>query len=243
MPPISYRCPSCGKETEYREELEGLCVACFRKKHQINISGPIRLTIKICPICYRIFFGSSWRKPSIHLISQIISKEIKKNKPLRNYEISLPEDFNARELIEDLLSENSIIINVNLEKKSVSIQSVQILITPKKQVCPICMKKLTGSYYEFVIHVRFPRKEKKRFFDIIDQVIRRFSRGIPLDEVIDIKRLSSGLDIRISSRDLGRRLLVLLENVLNTKSREYVERRFDSSLKKSILVHKAMIEI
>jgi len=64
-----------------------------------------------------------------------------------------------------------------------------------------------------------------------------------MEDFIDIQKISGGLDIKVSSGSLGRKIVNMLTQALNTEAREYTERKYDTILKKQILIHKVMIEI
>lgn len=240
---MHYHCPICGKETEYNVELEGLCENCYRNKYKVKISVPFKIEIKICPLCGRIRYGKDWVRPSIEKFQRIIISSLKKRKELSGYDISIALPEKRISLSDMLLSDSQLIIPIRLIRETILIQELPLIVNSKKQVCPLCMKKQTGSLFAYVIHIRFPKKQANTHLRRIDKVLRKISKYVTMEDFIDIQKISGGLDIKVSSGSLGRKIVNMLTQALNTEAREYTERKYDTILKKQILIHKVMIEI
>ena len=239
---MSYFCPSCGNPTEYRSELEGLCENCYRKKYTLVIKAPPRLSLKICPFCRKIQFGKTWIKPNLKNFHMVILSRIKKLKLFKSYDVKTYFEANVQEIIDNLLAGEQLIISLSVYKAGIKIQDLPIRVSAQKQICPLCMKKLTGSYYEYVIHIRFSRKKNKEFVTKVINIISNVVKSYPTSDIVDIKKISRGLDIRTSSQNIGRRIVQALSNLLGAEPRQYSERKYDQTLGKHVTVRKVMIE-
>lgn len=240
---MKYQCPICGKSTDYKEELEGLCIECYRKKYQLVIRSPIRISIKGCPICGRVHYGKTWLQSNRRNLILVLLHQLKTLKNFRGYDLKIRFHNSATEFIENLFTENEESIIVELYRGSLKLQEIRTLVNIQKQVCPICMRKQTGAYFEYVIHVRFPRKKIREYLEKTQRIINIVLKSASPEDVVDVKKVPSGLDIRVSSRSLGRKLINALMNSLTAEYREYTERKFDPVLNKQVTIHKAIIEV
>jgi len=243
---MSYRCPRCGRETVYSEELEGLCEDCFREKYKIHNLDKLRVNIKICPICGRVKFGDKWIRSNKKNLKQLILSQVKKKKDIRGYNVIIELNQTGDETplpLNQLLSDNFMIIPATLYKKKIMIQAVMIEIKITKQICPLCHKKASGKYYEYIIHVRFTGGRTKEKETKVREIIKSVLSHAKPDVFIDVKKIRKGIDIKISDRKIGDRLLHRIIDTFNTDAREYSERRFEASLNKHIVIKKAMVDI
>lgn len=241
---MSYHCPKCGRETIYSEELEGLCEDCFREKYRIRNLSMLRIDIKVCPICGRIKMGDKWVRSSTKNFKQLILSQIKKKRIIRGYNVALElnqlENASSRN---QLLSDNYMVIPITLYRGEIVIQTLALEIKINKQICPLCRKKASGKYFEYVIHIRFTKGKVKEKEAKIRELIKGILFYAGPDTFIDTKKIHRGIDIRISNRKIGDKLLHRIMEIFNTDARVYSERKFETSLNKHIIIKKAMINI
>ncbi len=241
---MPYRCPRCGRETDYREELKGLCENCFREKYALPKLTKLKADIKICPVCGSVKLGNKWIKGNSNNISKVILSQIRRSKVIRGYDLRLELDqFTPTRMSEQLLLDSSATIPAELYKAGIKIRDISIELRVIKQVCPTCQKKAMGSYYEYVIHIRFSGKGYRNNLAKVNKLINQIASHMKSNVFIDVKKIKRGLDIRISDRETGRRLLNKLIRMFNTEARQYFKKKYDPSLNKNILIRKAMIEI
>ena len=242
---MPYYCPRCGKETVYSEELEGLCEDCFREKYKIPSLNKLDVDIKLCPICGRVKFGNKWVRGNIVNLKHVALSQLKKKKILRGYDvrIDLRNIGDNEPLLSQLLSDNYIVIPAEIYKRDIMIQTVTLEIKINKQVCPTCRKKATGNYYEYVIHVRFTGGKAREKEVKVRNIISRVLSYAKPDVFIDVRKIHRGMDIRVSDRRIGDKLLHRIIDAFNTDARQYSERRFESTLNRYIVVRKATVNI
>lgn len=241
---MNYHCPKCGRETVYRKELEGLCEECFRKKYTLVNLAKINIITKMCPICGRIRFGNKWVKNNPINLKRFILSQLKKLKNIRGYEtrFEISKDM-INNIADSILSSSPIVIPIKLYKENIEIQDAYVELKIQKQVCPLCHKKTSGTYYEYIIHIRFRGKAAREKEVRIQKIIKQILSRAPGDVFIDIKKIRRGMDIRVSDRSYGEKLLNKITSNFNTEARQYAERKYESNLNKNIIVKKAMIEI
>jgi len=238
---MDYRCPVCGKPIEYRQELHGLCEDCYSKIYSQKITfrkKELIVTIIYCPLCGRIKFGKNWYKPNGDILMRVIKQQLKRDKNLRGFEYSI--NFTGSDF-RNLIAENKIEKTLELFKNGVKMREFDFEIRLQKKICPLCMRKREGHYFEYVIHVRFQKKNRHLMQTLVNRInkIAEESRSF---ETVDIKKTSQGLDIRVSSRKLGEKISDMISSQAVFKH-EFYEKRYDKGLQKQINVKKVLIEI
>ncbi|MHA1615900.1 MAG: NMD3-related protein [Candidatus Njordarchaeales archaeon] len=240
---MSYRCPLCGKKTQYRTELHGLCEDCYAKIHGTRIREEPKVTVTICNLCQRIKFGNSWIKPTQENLKTVVRSSLKKMKPYkdRKYDFHFAEI--SRELLREAFEEGEIVIPFQLLLNNMVIKETQVTVNFAKAICPLCMKKKMGSYFEYVIHVRFSGSKMRDYINEINKVLNIALSHADPSVFIDVRKVSKGLDIRVSDRRIGRLITQQLRNRLMAEVHEYSERRFDATLKKQVIIKKVTLEV
>ena len=240
---MSYHCPLCGKPTEYKEELHGLCEECYAKIHSSRITGEPRVSITVCNICGRIKFGNSWIRLSVENFKKILSSAVKKLKLFKKAKFEIVISDLSKDLLMQGIEEGELQIPIRLVSNDVPIKDINITTNFTKTICPLCMKKRTGSYFEYVIHVRFSRKKSKNYVTEVQRIIDNVLRFADPSTFVDVKKIAKGLDIRVSDRRTGRIIAQRIKMRFLAESYEYLERRYDATLKKLITIRKVTLEI
>jgi len=195
--------------------------------------------LTFCPLCGRINHGKNWLKPAVSTVRTVMLSGLKKKKNLRGYNIAISSsDINLSEL----LTAEETILSISISKKGIKIQEIDLIVVPQKHICPLCMRKRMGLYFEYVIHVRFSKGRLRDNIARVQKIINNVMQRAFANEFVDVKKVPNGLDIRVSDKRLGRILVRHLSMRLPAEFREYVDKRFDRALNKQIIVHKVMME-
>jgi len=229
-----YRCPICGKPTEYKEELGGLCEECYKKKiRPKTYEIKTHEKILVCRDCFAIRIGNEWVQPKPKYLKSILSRIAKKT--FKGYTPKITKEI-AEAIIPLLSSEGEIRIPITLVKENIELGNYTMIVKVKHTTCPICVAKKTGGYWTFIAHIRAisarGRKSMKQIEHWIYEIIPD----------ADVKRLKNGFDIRSSDSRAGARFVNKMQE-LGALVKKYVQRKKIMKGKHEVVINKFLIQI
>jgi len=224
----SYRCPKCGQETQYKAELNGLCINCYieLKKDFLNILNLDKTPIKRCKYCKKIFLGNNWIKSTnsnlAKAITTIIKDKLKRSiPPMISFKIEVlsPEEF--------ILSLRDEVAGIDIGSRTFSIQY-------KEQICQHCMMKFSGNLYDCIIRVRGAKRQIPNLEQKLNNILRRNLDEI---ELIGIKKMKGGnWDLFFANKRDCDHIAKILASSLKMEIKKFSSTRYFKGIKKSIVI-------
>jgi len=229
-----YRCPKCGSKTTYVLERHGLCEKCYieSKRSSLDKLNLNDVQIKKCNICGRLFFGTSWIKSTkynlVKIIMSILKGKIKKN------------IFQTMLFKIEIISPNEFKLNIIDKATGLNIGNKVFNVTYKNQICPQCMMKYSGTFFECIIRIRGSKKHLPHIDEILHNIIRKHIDSV---ELIDIKKIKSGeWDLFFGNIQDCSSIAKLLANLLKMEVSKYRSQRYFKGIKKSIIITEYVIK-
>lgn len=243
---FGYKCPVCGKETQYIPKFQGLCLDCFIKTRlgeSLNGIESIKIDGKICPICGRISFNGSWYFLSKKLIEKRILGYLKDRVNLKSLgKISIEVVLNDDNIL-DIIETEEINGNFALRLEENILKQGIFTIKLKKKICPSCTSKAAGKYFESIIHIRLNVRTKDEL-RMKKKLIREIILSKVNDPFVNIKTLRNGFDVRLSDKVFESELLKLLsKNFTNIKINRYSTKKKTPDKKKIITINHLSITL
>lgn len=193
-------CVVCGKEgTAYR----GMCADCAAES--VRIEFPPKFEYSVCPKCsgYRVKGKWIYDHQENALLKQLLSAL---KKPDRSFSLDGPS---IRE-INDQVSELSVTAKsdegFSFERKS------DIIMRRTYESCPVC-DRISGSYYEAILQIRFEDQKNTELMDELLNSIRNVpDSNDPNQFISKFVKLPEGVDVYLGSRKLAEKMLKFLSS-------------------------------
>ncbi len=189
-------CPICGKSVSDREVvIEGLCLDCFIKN---RLNKPGKITIKMCPVCGRIYMYGVWLEFSEDLVKTRVLDKIEKwcEKEVGKYGLHCIVNYEGGGEAEVLFIK---------EDKSAS-RKISIEVEFEKQVCNDCIKR-AGGYYEAIIQFRSEDESLgKKLKKLIDKVLSELPYAVQ-DSILEVKEVKEGVDVKVMNQTAARSIV------------------------------------
>jgi len=192
-------CVECGREGPV---IEGLCVACFRKKNPI-VRPPDAIDAVKCVDCGRIETKGGWVRVDLETaIPTLLLDRIPRSPRATRItftHVSLPED------------ETNFRLSVKAAARVADVEiveSFQVRLRVKQGLCATCNRR-RSNYYEGIVQIRaaerpLTEEEERRLVAFVEEgVARRYRKGeeVFITKVEDVR---GGADVYLSSNRVAR---------------------------------------
>jgi len=207
---MSEFCPKCG--TEKGPFLDGFCVNCYLSEHRL-IALPGRLELQSCKKCGKIFVNRKWVSDTADNIAAfILSKAKWANIAKRTIDMEIKREDSGL----------TAVINVSGTLKGVKLSAqYKVFIVYKNRLCDSCLK-LSSSYYEAILQLRFPSdKKKSTVLPLIEHFMDALQSKDPLARIVRTAEMKTGIDLFIGSNKAAK--LAVKE----------LKKRFNASIKRT----------
>lgn len=195
-------CVECGKETE--DLVNGLCIECFLRDRQL-VSLPEHLNLQICSNCGRYPWHGSWIHADVQDMAVKLARE--NLKPIKEARVVATEgsayfqdDYNLCVTLKCRVAVS------DFETDAAATTVVRV----KNTVCQICSRRL-GNYYESILQIRAPGRERTLDPELQDEVLAKVERKVDAQGEFDanafitkMEIVPGGVDVYLSQIALGK---------------------------------------
>lgn len=193
-------CVVCGKEGA---TYKGMCADCAAES--IKIEFPSKFEYSICTKCggYRVNRKWIYENQKSALLKQMLSTV---RKPDRSFSLVDPE----LEDLSDQLSRFS--VTAESDEGFSFVRKSNIIMRRTYESCPVC-DRISGSYYEAILQIRFEDHQNRAMMDEIIQSISGIpDQNDPNQFISKFVQLPEGVDVYLGSRKLAEKMLKQLSS-------------------------------
>lgn len=234
MPELSYRCPKCGNLSKFSPQFEGLCENCFKLEEKEKLNS-FEIKSEICYNCGRVQMGGLW-------LGRIdLNRKLRKRIEDKTDNISVQFSL-SKEEYRQLIRKRTHSFTYKAEAKGISIGKGNFLLNLQPQLCQECSKKLSGNLNEAILHIRASGEVEAKIDRAIQEIRRIFAKE-GRGEYIDFKKVSKGIDVSLSSREISNKIEGVLRNLFSAEIESYSEKKRDETLGKTRTIKKVKLNL
>lgn len=234
MPELSYRCPKCGNPSTYSPKRRGLCETCFKLEQKEKLDS-FEIKSEICYNCGRVKIGDLW-------LERIdLNRKLRKRIEDKIAEVSVHFSLSKKEY-ERLIKKKVHSFTYKAEANGIPIGECNFLLTLQPQLCRECSKKLSGNLNEAVLRIRISGEVEAKLNRVLQEIRKIFAKE-GRGEYIDVKKVSQGIDIFLSSSEMSNKIEGVLRNLFSAEIESYSEKKKDETLGKTITTKKVRINL
>ncbi|MBN1159986.1 MAG: 60S ribosomal export protein NMD3 [Candidatus Diapherotrites archaeon] len=192
-------CPSCGVKEGEKEFIDGFCIDCYLKDHEL-FKIPEEIEIEICSNCQKFRFGKQWIDYTDENIEKLIVSKAESNMDIDDLKVGIyPEEKNVLVKLQIKGRKNEIPLTIRKE----------IYLKERKVNCPAC-SRLNGGYFEATLQIRFDKmqrdKERKALLQMHEILNSEREKGDHLAQVIKLEEKKDGFDVQLGSKKAARKI-------------------------------------
>lgn len=232
---LNYSCPKCGSICEYALDFNGLCKECFKAEQKKQLV-PIKLEGVGCYNCSQVKIDSLWRNRQEleHKVEKMIKNQI--NSDIKaQFSIRIREEDYRR-----FFRRNKVRVTYKAKFENIFVGESDLFLSIHPKLCPECRKKLSGNLNEAILWIR-PKTDVNETIQRILQEIEKIFYEEGRGEYINIKRMSKGIDIFLSSKIIAEKIIGVLRNNFSLQIQSYSTKKKDETLEKTRTVKKTKI--
>ncbi|HUV25219.1 MAG TPA: NMD3-related protein [Methanomassiliicoccales archaeon] len=209
-------CVECGKEGA---TYESLCAQCFLSRNRFTeIDEYIDLTR--CAHCLEFLIDGRWKRfQSIEDAAAEVA--------VRSINVRRGSEIKSVEVAVDPLDSSNFRVSIEMTLQMEDLIKTEHLVTTvrvKGASCPKC-SKIKGSYFESILQVRcrdrsLRREEKESILEQIEDMVERAASENRELFISKVEELHGGLDVYLSSNNLGRSLSKELAAAYGAETKE-----------------------
>ncbi|MCQ2053595.1 MAG: hypothetical protein MJZ03_06670 [archaeon] len=209
-------CVKCGKDDV--KTINGLCFKCFLNDREI-INMPHHIDLMKCANCEEYLINNKWVKKTKNLAIEEIALETVET-------ISHGEIVSAETHVEKQEDKTFVVhvqANVNVSGTIVTGKD-NTIVRLKNTVCKRCSRQL-GNYYEAIMQIRIDENNIDN--GLLEEVVKKIKASVEKQAKINrllfisnIRMVSGGADIFLSSISLGKSLTRNLSDIYGAEIKE-----------------------
>lgn len=234
MPELSYRCPKCGNSSTYSPKRGGLCENCFKLEQKKKLNS-FEIKSEICYNCGRVKIGDLW-------LGRIdLNRKLRKRIEDKIEGVSVHFSLSKDEY-EILIRKKVHSFTYKAEANGIFIGKCNFLLNLQPQLCQECSKKFSGDLNEAVLYIRVSDEIEAKMERVIQEIKRIFAKG-GRGEYIEVEKVSKGIDVFLSSREMSKKIEGVLRNRFSAEIESYSEKKKDETLGKTRTIKKVKINL